>query len=146
MIDRNLLRLSDLHGFARLGVSATSSVADLVEAMHAAIANPHLGVRGAAPERTAGITGLVYRSIRGVTGLTGSALDTLGVYVHTGTDPSGQRRVREIVALPGRAEGGVIETADVFTTRDGRLVRADGYPPHADRFAARGLDLAGLLA
>ena len=77
MIDRNLLRLSDLHGFARLGVSATSSVTDLVEAMHAAIASPHLGVRGAAPERTAGITGLVYRSIRGVTGLTGSALDTL---------------------------------------------------------------------
>ncbi len=77
MIDRNFLRLSDLHGFARLGVTATSSVTDLVEAMHAAIASPHLGVRGAAPERTAGITGLVYRSIRGVTGLTGNALDTL---------------------------------------------------------------------
>ena len=26
-----------------------------------------------------------------------------------------------------------------------RLVRADGYPPHADRFAARGFDLAALL-
>lgn len=77
MIDRNLLRLSDLQGFARLGVTATASVADLVEAMHAAIASPHLGIRGAAPERTAGITGLVYRSIRGVTGLTGNALDTV---------------------------------------------------------------------
>ncbi len=77
MIDRNLLRLSDLHGFARLGVTATSSVTDLVEAMHAAIASPHLGVRGTAPERTAGITGLVYRSVRGVTGLTGNALDTV---------------------------------------------------------------------
>jgi pilus assembly protein CpaF len=53
--------------------------------------------------------------------------------------------VREIVALPGRAEGGVIETADVFATRDGRLVRADGYPPHADRFAASGFDLPALL-
>ncbi len=77
MIDRKLLRLSDLHGFARLGVTATSSVTDLVEAMHAAIASPQLGVRGAAPERTSGITGLVYRSIRGVTGLTGNALDAL---------------------------------------------------------------------
>jgi pilus assembly protein CpaF len=53
--------------------------------------------------------------------------------------------VREIVALPGRAENGVVETADIFTTRDGRLVRADGYPPHADRFVASGLDLASLL-
>jgi pilus assembly protein CpaF len=49
------------------------------------------------------------------------------------------------VAVPGRAENGVIETADVFTTREGRLVRADGYPPHPDRFAALGFDLPGLL-
>jgi pilus assembly protein CpaF len=63
-----------------------------------------------------------------------------------GTDASGHRRVREIVALPGRAEGGVIETADVFTTRDGRLVRADGYPPHTERFSAAGFDLTRLLA
>jgi pilus assembly protein CpaF len=53
--------------------------------------------------------------------------------------------VREVVAVPGRAEGGVIETADVFATRDGRLVRADGDPPHPERFAAAGFDLAGLL-
>lgn len=77
MIDRNLLRLSDLRGFARLGVNATSGVTDLVEAMHAAIARPDLGVRGAAPDRTSGIAGLVYRSIRGATGLTGNVLDTL---------------------------------------------------------------------
>ena len=54
--------------------------------------------------------------------------------------------MREIVALPGRAEDGVVEIADVFTSRDGRLVRADGYPPHPERFAAAGFDLAGLLA
>ncbi len=77
MIDSNFLRLSDLRGLARLSVTATSSITDLVEAMHAAIARPDLGMRGAAPERTAGITGLVYRSIRGATGLTGNALDTL---------------------------------------------------------------------
>ena len=53
--------------------------------------------------------------------------------------------VREVVALPGRAEAGVVETADVFTTRDGRLVRADGYPPHPERFARAGIDLPALL-
>lgn len=77
MIDRNALRLSDLRGFAQLGVAATAGVTDLVEAMHAAIARPHLGLRKAAPARTTGIAGLVYRSIRGVTGLTGHALDIL---------------------------------------------------------------------
>ncbi|GAB3350006.1 CpaF family protein [Modestobacter lapidis] len=70
---------------------------------------------------------------------------SVDLVVHVGTDPSGHRRVREVVALPGRTEGSVVETADLFTTRDGRLVRADGYPPHPDRFAALGLDLAGLL-
>ncbi|MGY2004255.1 hypothetical protein [Blastococcus sp. SYSU DS1024] len=71
---------------------------------------------------------------------------SVDLVVHAGTDADGRRRVREIVALPGRSEDGVIETADVFTSRDGRLVRADGYPPHAERFAAAGFDLAGLLA
>jgi pilus assembly protein CpaF len=70
---------------------------------------------------------------------------SVDLVVHVGTDPSGQRRVREVVALPGRTEGSVVETADLFTTRDGRLVRADGYPPHPERFAALNLDLAGLL-
>ena len=70
---------------------------------------------------------------------------SVDLVVHVGTDPNGQRRLREVVALPGRTEGSVVETADVFTTREGRLVRADGYPPHADRYAAHGFDLAALL-
>jgi pilus assembly protein CpaF len=39
----------------------------------------------------------------------------------------------------------VVETTDVFTSREGRLVRADGYPPHPERFATLGIDLAALL-
>ena len=70
---------------------------------------------------------------------------SVDLVVHVGTDADGRRGVREIVALPGRAEGGVIETADVFSSREGRLVRADGYPPHPDRFAAAGFDLPALL-
>ena len=77
MIDPRTLRLSDLHGVARLGVDATVGMTDLVEAMHAAIARPDRGLRGTASVRTTGITGLVYRSIRGVTGLTGAGLDAV---------------------------------------------------------------------
>jgi len=71
---------------------------------------------------------------------------SVDLVVHTIRDAQGHRRVREVVAVPGRVEGDVIETADVFVTRGERLVRADGWPPHADRFARAGFDLTELLA
>jgi pilus assembly protein CpaF len=58
----------------------------------------------------------------------------------------GRRRVTEIVAVPGRTEGDVVESADIFATRDGQLVRADGWPPHQERFESAGIDLAALLS
>jgi len=70
---------------------------------------------------------------------------SVDVVVHVARDVAGRRRVREIVAVPGRVEGDVIETADLFVTRGERLVRADGWPPHAERFVAAGVDLAALL-
>ncbi len=69
------------------------------------------------------------------------------VVVHLAKDGTGQRRVREVVAVPGRVEQGVVEVADLFVTDpQGRLVRAQGFPPHQERFAWAGLDLARLLA
>src|SRR4051812_42735536 len=70
---------------------------------------------------------------------------SVDLVVHVGTARNVERRLREVAALPGRTEGSVVETADVFTTRDGRLVRADGHPPHSERYAAHGYDLAALL-
>ncbi len=70
---------------------------------------------------------------------------SVDLVVHAATGPDGRRRVREIVALSGRVEAGVVETTDVFVTRDGALVRATGFPPHADRYAAHGIDLARVL-
>lgn len=54
--------------------------------------------------------------------------------VHVGTEPCGQRRLREVVRFPGDTEGSVVETADVFAAGDGRRVCADAYLRHADRF------------
>lgn len=75
---------------------------------------------------------------------------SVDVVVHIGIDVTGRRRVREVVAVPGRVEGDVVETAQLFHTETGaegeRLVRSDGYPPHADRFARAGYDLPALLA
>ena len=65
--------------------------------------------------------------------------------IQIGIDLDGTRRVREIIALPGRVEAAVVETADLFTTVDGRLERAQGFPPHQERFARHGIDLPALL-
>lgn len=71
------IRLADLRGLGRLATDATLGVADVVEAMHARIARLP-GVARRSPEgRTGGVTGLVYRSVRGVTRLVGASVDGL---------------------------------------------------------------------
>jgi pilus assembly protein CpaF len=69
----------------------------------------------------------------------------LDLVVHLSPDARGRRSVREVVAVPGRTEGGVVEMSDLFTTQGDRLVRGPGWPPHAERFARVGIDLAALL-
>ena len=71
-----------------------------------------------------------------------SAIDLV---VHLDMFADGRRRVREIVGLSGRVEDEVIEVSDVFSLQSDRLVRGDGRPPHADRFARAGHDLSALL-
>ncbi|WP_235533545.1 MULTISPECIES: alpha/beta hydrolase [unclassified Roseateles] len=61
-----------LRGTGRLATEAVTGVTNLVEAMHAEITRLPLTRHR---ERTAGITGLVYRSVRGVTRLVGGGLD-----------------------------------------------------------------------
>ena len=71
---------------------------------------------------------------------------SVDLVVHIALEGDGTRRVREIVAVPGRVEGDVVEVADIFTTRGGVLKRADGFPPHVDRFERAGYRLTALLA
>ncbi|PKQ25942.1 MAG: pilus assembly protein CpaF [Actinobacteria bacterium HGW-Actinobacteria-4] len=71
-----------------------------------------------------------------------SAID---IVLHLELDHQGKRRVREIVAVPGRVENGIVETEDIFHLDGDELVRGQGFPPHEDRFARRGLDLAAVL-
>jgi len=70
---------------------------------------------------------------------------SIDLVVHLARDHEGRRTVREIVALPGRAEEGVVEVSDIFTHRGGALVRATGFPPHAERFEAVGIEVVELL-
>jgi pimeloyl-ACP methyl ester carboxylesterase len=69
------IHAADLRGLSRLAVDATLGITDLVEAMHHTIAST-VGVGGKnAAGRTSGITGFVYRSVRGTTRLVGGGLD-----------------------------------------------------------------------
>lgn len=101
---------SPLRGAARLATDATAGLADLVEAVHERIT--HLpGLNSAQLDgRTRGITGLVYKSIRGVTRLAGGSLDALlGVLApvlqpgHDAGHQAAPRREREalVAALNG---------------------------------------------
>jgi pimeloyl-ACP methyl ester carboxylesterase len=77
MARRVPLKNSDLRGAARLATDATSGLTDLVEAMHERIARiPGLGTR-TLDGRTDGITGLVYKTIRGVTRVAGGSIEAL---------------------------------------------------------------------
>lgn len=73
-----------------------------------------------------------------------SAIDLV---IHLDIDARGRRTVREISALSGRVENGIIELADIYH-RDisGALVRGPGFPYGSERYTRVGHDLAALLA
>lgn len=70
---------------------------------------------------------------------------SVDLVVHVATDHDGTRRVREIVGVPGRIEGDIVELEPVFVQRGSSLLRAEGFPPHTERFSRAGYDLAELL-
>jgi len=71
----NRRNLSDLRGVMRLAVEATVGVTDVVEKMHHTIQLGHLPLGASRADNTRGLTGLVYRGIRGTTRLVGKGLD-----------------------------------------------------------------------
>ena len=71
------IRNTDLRGAARLATDATAGLTDLVEAMHERIARLPGWPAPKEAGRTSGITGLVYKTIRGVTRVVGGSLEAL---------------------------------------------------------------------
>jgi pilus assembly protein CpaF len=71
---------------------------------------------------------------------------SVDLVVHLDLDATGRRRVVEVVSVPGRVEGDVIETEPVFVHGAEGLVRAGGAPPRPERFLRAGIDPADLMA
>lgn len=97
------VRLSDLRGFQRLANDATVGLTDLVEALHHTVSRTP-GVLGKSPTgRTAGITGVVYKSVRGITRLVGVGVDALlgTLALLLKNRPSSEEREAILAALNG---------------------------------------------
>lgn len=126
-------RADDLRGAARLATDATAGLTDLVEAMHSRIARlPGFGA-GSTDGRTRGITGLVYRSIRGVTRVAGGSVDALlgllgaALEHDTPEPPPGPEREAIVAALNGVLGDYLVATRNPLATpmalrRDGRAL------------------------
>jgi pimeloyl-ACP methyl ester carboxylesterase len=69
------LRATDIRAAAQLATQATVSVTSIVEGVHQSVLST-IGLKGTGPEgKTSGLTGLIYRSIGGVTQLVGKSVD-----------------------------------------------------------------------
>jgi pimeloyl-ACP methyl ester carboxylesterase len=95
------LTASDLRGLAQLGIDGVVGVTDVVESMHHTITSLP-GIVGAVPTgHTKGITGFVYRAVRGTTQAVGWSLDTLLSALPRGASPSSPEREALVAALNG---------------------------------------------
>ena len=87
---RSPIRLQDLQGLARLGFDATIAVTNLVENMHQTIAS-RAGILGPGQDvPTKGLTGLVYRLVRGTTRVAGLGVDHLTGLLNQGQENNSQ--------------------------------------------------------
>jgi pilus assembly protein CpaF len=71
---------------------------------------------------------------------------SVDLVVHLGLDAQGARWLEEIVAVPGRVEQDVIETATLFERVGGELRRGAGVPGRLERYQRVGVDVLRLLA
>ncbi|MGO1068159.1 esterase/lipase family protein [Lysobacter sp. CA199] len=125
----------DLRGIGRLTIDAITGVTDLVESVHATIAALPGPLAAPVRDPTRGITGQVYRSVRGITRFVGDALDLAFAQVAPLLDriDSLPQRDATISALNG-VLGDHLAATDNPLAIDMRL-RSDGRPLRLGRKA-----------
>ena len=111
-------RSADLRGAVRLATDATAGLTGLVEAMHERIARLPGLKPPAQAGRTGGITGLVYKTVRGVTRLAGGSMDALlGLLAPVlGTGRGSPEREAVVAALNGVLGDYLVTTGNPLAT------------------------------
>jgi len=128
------IRAADARGLARLGVDAVVGITDIVEAMHLTILSRPGIVGPATAGHTGGITGFVYRSVRGTARVVGHGLDA-GLRLlpaAKATAPRQQHREAWLAALGGVWGDHLLETGNPLAI------------PMCLRYHGRALDLDDL--
>ncbi|HET9033899.1 MAG TPA: alpha/beta hydrolase [Dokdonella sp.] len=129
------IRAADLRAYTQLATDATLAVTNLLENMHHNVSRLP-GVFGEATEEPArGITGFVYRSIRGVTRTVGSGVDNILRVVAPQTLPEDVSLQREILIS---VLNGVVGDYLVSTNNPLQIamqLRRDGIPLQLEREA-----------
>ena len=132
MASRIRLRNADLRGAARLATDATAGLTDLVEALHGRIARATPAPAAGAQARAGGVSGLVYRTIRGVTRVVGGSIDALLGLLAPALPAEDHSREREaiVAALNGVLGDYLAASANPLATtmalrRDGRALEVE---------------------
>jgi pimeloyl-ACP methyl ester carboxylesterase len=99
---KSVFTAEDLRGLSRLGISAALGVTDLVEQMHHTILRTPLPYGAPIEGPARGLTGFVYRAVRGVMRLTGGTIDAaLGLVPPPPAQPSSPGRDVALAVLNG---------------------------------------------
>ena len=128
------LPLSEVRGYSQLAIDATLGVTDIVEAVHANILRSP-PQRSNIPERTRGLTGLIYNNIRGITRLVGISLDALLALASAAFEPAAPTHEREALraAVNGVLGDYLVGSANPLAIP--MQLRRDGQPLNLTRAA-----------
>ncbi len=110
---------ADLRGVGLLVIDATTGITDLVEAMHRNIARVPGMTSSQENGRTSGVTGFVYRTVRGVTRVVGGGVDAALALVSPALAdvPSPRARGAIVAALNGVLGDHLEETNNPLATK-----------------------------
>ncbi|MEQ1593693.1 MAG: alpha/beta hydrolase [Casimicrobium sp.] len=128
---------SDLRGVGRLVIDATTGITDLVEAMHRNIARVPGVTSSQENGRTSGVTGFVYRTVRGVTRVVGGGVDAALALVSPALAdvPSPRARGAIVAALNGVLGDHLVETKNPLATVMQMRTRTQGLTLSRDALA-----------
>ncbi len=141
------VRASDLRAAARLATSATLQTTRIVEGVHQSVWRTLGAPDGDQPDRTRGLTGLVYRCVNGITQAVGTGLDIALARLEPllgamdAAPPDSPARLAVLAALNGVMGDRLLADANPLALPmtlqfDGRTIDPDAPPP-ADAVGGR---------